>query len=70
MIANILGVKLGWIKRMRQIFSGLSFDEDGASSVEYAILASLIALVIVSAVGILGVNLKSLYQLVVNNYPK
>lgn len=44
--------------------------EDGASSIEYAILASLIALVIVSAVGILGINLNSLFQLVVDRYPK
>ena len=51
------------------MFSGLSFSEEGASSVEYAILASLIALVIVSAVGLLGFNLKSLFQLIVDRYP-
>jgi pilus assembly protein Flp/PilA len=56
-------------KKMKEIFSGLHINEDGASSVEYAILASLIALIIVSAVGILGVNVRSLFQLVVNNYP-
>ena len=54
---------------MKQIFSGLYFNEDGASSVEYAILASLIALIIVSAVGLLGFNLKSLFQLLVDRYP-
>jgi pilus assembly protein Flp/PilA len=54
---------------MKQIFSGLSFNEEGASSVEYAILASLIALIIVSAVGVLGFNVRSLFQLIVNNYP-
>ncbi len=43
--------------------------EDGASSIEYAILASLIAVVIVSAVGILGIKVNSLFQLVVDNYP-
>jgi Flp pilus assembly pilin Flp len=55
---------------MKQMFSGLSFREEAASSVEYAILASLIALVIVSAVGLLGFNLRSLFQLVADHYPK
>ena len=43
--------------------------EDGASSIEYAILASLIAVIIVSAVGILGIKVNSLFQLVIDNYP-
>jgi Flp pilus assembly pilin Flp len=54
---------------MKEICSGLHINEDGASSVEYAILASLIALVIVFAVGLLGFNLKSLFQLIVDRYP-
>jgi pilus assembly protein Flp/PilA len=54
---------------MKRIFSGLFFNDDGASSIEYAILASLIAVVIVSAVGILGISVRSLFQLVVDRYP-
>ena len=55
---------------MLGVFSRLSFNEDGVSSIEYAILASLIALVIVSAAGILGINVRSLFQMVVDNYPR
>ncbi len=58
------------MKEMTQILSRLYFNEDGTSSVEYAILVSLIALIIISAVGFLGINVKSLFQLVVDRYPR
>ena len=37
-------------------------SQDGATAVEYAIMASLIAVVIVSAVTLLGTNLITLFQ--------
>lgn len=37
-------------------------DSRGVTSIEYALLASLIFLVIVSAVGLLGSNLGELYN--------
>ena len=40
-------------------------DEQGASSIEYALVASLIAVVIVAAVGVVGDQTKVLYCLVV-----
>ena len=40
----------------------LRSSEEGASSVEYAILASLIAVVILTAVALLGTNLSQSFQ--------
>ena len=37
-------------------------SEEGASSVEYAILVSLIAVVILAAIALLGTNLSSSFQ--------
>lgn len=42
--------------------SGFRVDEGGATSVEYALMAALIALVIVAAVTALGVNLNELFN--------
>ena len=43
-------------------------EEEGAASVEYAILASAIAAVIAVTVSHLGLKVVSLYQKVVNNW--
>jgi pilus assembly protein Flp/PilA len=43
------------MKQVKQFFN----DEFGASAVEYALLVSLIAVVIVSAIGSLGTALQS-----------
>lgn len=37
-------------------------DETGPTAVEYAIMAGLIATVIVAAVGVLGVNVRGLFE--------
>lgn len=51
--------------RMRLLFRG----ERGVTAIEYAILASLIAVVIVGAVTTLGTNVRDLlYQPVVNAF--
>ena len=53
---------------MRQLISSLQrlyCDEQGASAVEYAILASLIAAVIVTIVSVLGTQVKATYCAVV-----
>ena len=44
-------------------------DESGASSVEYAILVSCIAVAIISAVGIFGQGVKGLYTKAITNFP-
>jgi pilus assembly protein Flp/PilA len=45
-------------------------DDGGASAVEYAILVALIAAVIVSAVTLLGGNLKAAFDSVATIIPK
>lgn len=39
-------------------------DESGVTSIEYALIGSLIAVAIVTTVTTLGVNLKDLYEMV------
>ncbi len=46
----------------RPTFQQLRHDERGATAVEYAIMASLIAAVIVAAVTALGVNVTALFE--------
>ena len=41
-------------------------NEHGAASIEYALLASLIAVVIVASVSVFGTQVKALYCLVVS----
>jgi pilus assembly protein Flp/PilA len=47
---------------MKSAFRAFILSEDGATAAEYAIMASLIAVVIVSAVALLGTNLLTLFQ--------
>jgi|GEM_PF-4557110 len=45
-------------------------EENGTTSIEYALIASLIFLVIVSSVSLLGSNVKTaLYEKIVNAFP-
>ncbi|SDT97736.1 MULTISPECIES: Flp family type IVb pilin [Desulfobacula] len=52
---------------MQKIISFL-FNEEGSTAVEYAILASAIAAVIVLAVTAIGVNTDNLFNKVKNNW--
>lgn len=44
-------------------------DEDGVTAIEYALLASLIAVFIVGAVGTLGVSVNGLFTRVAAGFP-
>ncbi|MCO4891727.1 Flp family type IVb pilin [Cupriavidus sp. WGtm5] len=44
-------------------------DERGVTSLEYALLGTLIAMVILSAVTMLGTQVRTLYELVVSVLP-
>jgi pilus assembly protein Flp/PilA len=54
---------------MERVIRRFYEDESGASSVEYAILVSCIALAIISAVGIFGQGVKGLFTKANNNFP-
>ena len=51
---------------MRALVLKLFHDEAGATAIEYALMASLIAGAIVVAVGLLGTNVKALYGNIAN----
>ena len=60
----------GWIGRdKRSAVLELIDDEQGATAVEYAILASLIAAVIAGTVQLLGVRTQGLFQAVLDVWP-
>ena len=42
-------------------------DEEGATAIEYGLIASLIAVVIITAVGLLGTNLSATFTKVANH---
>lgn len=49
-----------------QFGKSILIEEDAVSSIEYALMGSLIAVVIVGAVGVLGTNNAALFSLVAN----
>jgi pilus assembly protein Flp/PilA len=58
-----------WSKFVIMIKSFKSFlaNESGATAIEYGLIASLIALVIISAVSVVGNNLKNTFNEVATN---
>lgn len=46
------------------VFQNLLADESGVTSIEYALIGSLIAVAIVTTVTTLGLNLNDLYRMV------
>lgn len=54
---------------MRKFFGKLARDESGVTSIEYALLASLIAIAIILAVQAVGTNLMALYDKIARCVP-
>ena len=53
-------------KNMRKLIKWLKTDEAGTSAIEYALIATLIFLVIVSAIGVLSTNTTNMYNKISN----
>jgi len=51
---------------MRKTIAKLFFDESGATAIEYGLIAALIAVAIITAVGTVGSNLTSTFNAVAN----
>jgi pilus assembly protein Flp/PilA len=54
-------------KHMKSLFKQFVRDESGATAIEYGLIASLIALVIIGAVGALGNKLMGTFNEVTSN---
>jgi len=52
---------------MLAIFIGLLKDEDGATAIEYGLIAALIAVAAVTVMGTVGTNLSSTFNTVANS---
>ena len=47
---------------MRKIFTNLLADENGATAIEYGLIAALISVVIITAITTVGTNLKTTFS--------
>ncbi len=45
-------------------------DEDGVTAIEYGLIAALIAVAIITAVGFIGTNLQSVFQKIAGELSK
>lgn len=52
---------------MKNLISKFSNDESGATAIEYALLASLISVVMIAAATTVGSNLASTFNKIANN---
>jgi pilus assembly protein Flp/PilA len=52
------------VTKFTEFCKRLHKDEDGATAIEYGLLAALIAVAIITAVGILGDNLQGAFEAV------
>lgn len=54
------------MQSLKRIFGVFTSEEDGVTSLEYALIASLIAVVIVGSVGVAGTRVVALFTFVSN----
>jgi pilus assembly protein Flp/PilA len=54
------------VKKLYSAFLGFILDEDGVRAFEYALIASLIAVVIIAAVRLVGQDVNNTFQAVAN----
>jgi pilus assembly protein Flp/PilA len=47
--------------RIQALINSMRKEEDGATAVEYGLMVSLIAVVIIGAVGLIGTNLNTMF---------
>ena len=52
---------------MVQMFKRIAADESGATAIEYGLIASLIAVAIITAVSTLGTNIGNTYNFVASS---
>jgi pilus assembly protein Flp/PilA len=51
---------------MKKLFSRFAKNESGATAIEYGLIAALIAVAIIAALGLLGNNIENTFQKVSN----
>jgi pilus assembly protein Flp/PilA len=54
---------------MSKFVSNFLKNESGATAIEYGLIAALIAVVLVGAIGLIGTNLSGTFAKVSNNLP-
>jgi pilus assembly protein Flp/PilA len=51
---------------MKNMFKKIKKNESGATAIEYGLIAALIAVVLISSLGLLGNNIKGSFSLISN----
>jgi pilus assembly protein Flp/PilA len=59
-----MGKKMKLLTRVQARINSIHRDEEGATAVEYGLIVSLIAVFIIGAVGLVGINLEAIFQAV------
>jgi pilus assembly protein Flp/PilA len=54
-------------EKMKNLFKKIKKDESGATAIEYGLIAALIAVVLISSLGLLGNNIKSSFGKISNS---
>ncbi|MCL4745309.1 MAG: Flp family type IVb pilin [Burkholderiaceae bacterium] len=52
------------MKFLQDAVRNFARDEDGVTAIEYGLIAALIAVVIIGAVGLVGTNLESVFNFI------
>ena len=60
--SGVAHLTLGGMTVMRNLITKLIRDENGATAIEYGLIAALIAVVIIAAVKLVGTNLSTTFN--------
>jgi pilus assembly protein Flp/PilA len=52
--------------RLSRLFNGIWKNEEGATAIEYGLIAALIAVIIIAAVALVGTDLSNMFNQVSN----
>jgi len=55
------------LAKVKRFATGLWKDQEGATAIEYGLIAALIAVVIIAAVALVGTDLSNMFNQVSNN---
>ena len=60
--SGVAHLTLGGMTVMRKIFTNLLADENGATAIEYGLIAALISVVIITAITVVGTQLSTTFN--------
>jgi pilus assembly protein Flp/PilA len=55
------------VKKVTGLLRGLWKDEGGVTAIEYGLIAALIAVIIITAVALVGTDMRNMFNTIANN---